>query len=84
MTHWHAHAGGDAFAAEGEVKLSVTLEPLESINGVLGRFKSDKVDARIVLAMKVLGLVTAAAPAATHRLAAAYSNESLSCASLRY
>lgn len=38
-----------AFAAEGKVKASVTPEPLESINDVLGRLKAGKVDGRIVL-----------------------------------
>jgi propanol-preferring alcohol dehydrogenase len=38
-----------AFAAEGKVKASIELLPLESINDVLSRLKRGKVNGRIVL-----------------------------------
>ncbi|HET9639265.1 MAG TPA: alcohol dehydrogenase AdhP [Allosphingosinicella sp.] len=38
-----------AFAAEGQVKASVTVEPLEAINDVLGRMERGEIEGRIVL-----------------------------------
>jgi alcohol dehydrogenase, propanol-preferring len=41
-----------AFAAEGKVKASIELLPLESINDVFSRLKRGKVNGRIVLKIR--------------------------------
>jgi propanol-preferring alcohol dehydrogenase len=38
-----------AFAAEGKVRTTVTVEPLTAVNDVLDRLRAGKVEGRIVL-----------------------------------